>query len=138
MRERAQRTLRCLSRWGIVTAVGVGITICFCPPALSQPKKRQQWNWRGDQTLSPEEKADLDRKLERWKSLPPERQRILRHRMEEWKQLSPEDRELYRERYHQWQRLSPDERQNIREKLEKWNSLPPRDREEIRRRFRNP
>jgi hypothetical protein len=138
MRKGAKRTLRCLSRWGVLTALGVGITIGFCPPVLSQPKKRQQWNLRGGQTFSPQEEGDLNRKLERWKSLPPERQRVLRDRMEEWKQLSPEERELYRKRYHQWQGLSPDERQSIREKLEQWNSLPPRDREEIRRRFRNP
>ena len=126
MAEQIHGTLKCLSRWGIVTALGLGIVICFSVPAWSQPKKHHERNWRSYQRLSPKE------------SLPPERRSLLRSRLEQWRELPPEERTLYEKRFNQWQKLSPEERQRIREKLEKWNGLPPQDREGIRRRFRTP
>jgi hypothetical protein len=139
MGKHMQRTLRCLSRWSIVTALGLGIVICLSAPAWTQPQKRQEKNWRNYQSLSPEEKGRLNKNLQRWKSLPPERKRVLRRRMDQWKELPPEERTHYQQRFHQWQKLSPEERTMIREKLEKGKEgLPPQDREEIRRRFLTP
>jgi hypothetical protein len=103
MVEQMHRRLPGLSRRGIITALGLGIIICFSASTWSQPKKRLERNRRTYQSLNPEEKANLNRKLQRWKSLPPEKQRVLRHRMEKWRELSPEDRQRYRHRFNQWQ-----------------------------------
>jgi len=104
---------------------------------------QQRWateNYRGKrgknyETLSPEEKSRLNKRIEKWKALPPEEQNELRQRMEEWKRLPSQDRRLYEKRFHQMQELSPGERQRVKEKLRKWDSLSPREKEEIRGKF---
>jgi hypothetical protein len=73
--------------------------------------------------------------VERWESLPPEKRLELRRRMERWKELSPEDQDLFRRRYKQWQELSPGERQRMRDELKDWDTLSPGERERIRRKF---
>ncbi len=79
-----------------------------------------------------------DQEIERWESLPPEERHEMRRRMERWKELSPEDQQLFRRRYQQWQELTPQERQKMRENLHDWNTLSPQQQEQIRRRFRTP
>ena len=102
MVEQMHRTLKRLSRWGVVAALGLVMVTYFPPPAWSQPKKRRERNWRSYQRLSPEEKTRLNKKYQRWRSLPPERQRDLRRRMEQWRGLPPEERALYEKRFNQW------------------------------------
>jgi hypothetical protein len=99
-------------------------------------QNNELWKRKGGEydTLSPEEKARMDRRFREWKSLPPEKQELLRRRMRRWKELPPEDRSLYERRFDQWQRLSPEERERIREELKKWNGLPQEEKEKIRRR----
>ena len=75
---------------------------------------------------------------ERWESLTPEKRQELRRRMERYRELSPEDQELFRRRYKQWQDISPDERQRMRENLKDWDALSPQERDQIRQRFRRP
>ncbi|GEM_PF-4744200 len=77
----------------------------------------------------------LQDKYRTWESLPPEKKRLLRKRLEEWKRLSPEDRALIRRRFEQWKRLPPEERRWLREKLMNWHKLSPEEREFIRKRF---
>ena len=113
-------------------------------PQIRGTKPARQWITaaRGDRRrnntdqLSPEEKADLQRRYQEWKSLPPEKQKQLRNKMNQWQKLSPEDRQLYRQRFQQWQKISPEERNNLKEKLRRWESLPPQEQEAIRRRFK--
>lgn len=102
----------------------------------SQKDDFRKRGWRDDKSLTPEEKARMDRKFREWQSLPPEKQDLLRRRMKRWNELSPEERSLYKQRFQQWQRLSPQERERIRERLDKWNGLPQEEKEKIRRRFR--
>ncbi len=93
-------------------------------------------NRKNNEDLSPDEKAALKKKVEKWKSLPPERQNDLRHRMDRLKKLPPENRKLYEKRFDQLQKLSPQERRGIQKKLDNWDGLSPREKEEIRQRFR--
>jgi len=71
----------------------------------------------------------------RWESLPPERKRLLKKRMQEWERLSPEQRKLMRKRYEQWKRLSPEEQIKIQNQLRHWDELTPEERQMIRERF---
>ena len=102
-------------------------------------QNNELWGRKGGEydTLSPEEKARMDRRFREWESLPPEKRELLRRRMKRWKELSPDDRSLYERRFEQWQKLSPKEREQIRQRLEKWNGLPQEEKEKIRRRFRH-
>ncbi|MBW1980457.1 MAG: DUF3106 domain-containing protein [Deltaproteobacteria bacterium] len=86
--------------------------------------------------ISPEEKARLEQRYEKWKRMSPRERQMLKRRMERWKKLPPEERDLLRKRYQQWQALSPEERQRIRQKLRHWDELSPQEQERIRRKFR--
>lgn len=150
-----------LNRWGKAIILGTVLVFCFSPPALGKSKghngkkgtfqgqayieeKAHKGRHRGNvlvqkgksnETLSPDEKAGLKKKIKKWKSLPPEKQNVLRHRMDQLKKLPPESRKLYKKRFDQLQKLSPQERQRIQKKLDNWDSLSPREKEEIRQRF---
>ena len=76
--------------------------------------------------------------VERWESLPPEERREMRRRMDRWKELSPQDQQLLKKRYQQWQELAPEEQQRMRENLREWDALSPQQQEQIRKRFRSP
>jgi hypothetical protein len=107
------------------------------PVMLAQRHRgRMKENLQDYRSLSPEEKAWLQKKYHEWQSLPPERQRMLRRKMNRWKQLPPEDRELFRQRYQQWRSLPPQEREALKNKLRKWDQLSPQERESIQQRFR--
>src|SRR4030042_2530591 len=71
-------------------------------------------------------------------SLPPEERREMRRRMDRWKELSPQDQQLLRKRHQQWQELAPEEQQRMRENLRQWDALSPQQQEQIRKRFRTP
>ena len=151
-----------LNRWGKTIIFGTVLVFCFSAPALGKPKghnekkgtfqgqeyieeRAHKGRHRGNvpvqkgksnESLSPDEKARLKKKVKKWKSLPPEKQNVLRHRMDQLKKLPPESRKLYKKRFDQLQKLSPQERQGIQKKLEKWDSLSPREKEKIRQRFK--
>ena len=84
---------------------------------------------RGDDDRS------MDRRYREWQSLPPEQKEMLRKRMDRYKDLSPQERDLYERRHQQWQQLPPDERERIQEDLKRWENLSPQERDAIRRRF---
>jgi len=152
-----------LGKRSFVPAFSLIVFTLFATPAWSEPpgrhgrealhhghngygsnKVQQRWVAENDrrekggdyETLSPEEKSRLIRKIEKWKSLPPEEQNVLRDRMDQWKKLPSQERMLYQKRFNQMQKLPPGERKRVKEKLEKWDSLSPREKEEIRRRFK--
>jgi hypothetical protein len=84
---------------------------------------------RGDDDRS------TDRRYREWQSLPPEQKEMLRKRMDRYKDLSPQERDLYERRHQQWQQLPPEERDRIQEDLKRWENLSPQERDAIRRRF---
>jgi Protein of unknown function (DUF3106) len=84
---------------------------------------------RGDENRS------MDQQYREWQSLPPEQKEMLRRRMERYRDLSPQERDLYQRRHQQWQELSPEERNRIQEDLKHWENLSPQERDAIRRRF---
>ncbi len=84
---------------------------------------------RGDDDRS------MDQRYREWQSLPPEQKEMLRRRMDRYKDLSPQERDLYERRHQQWQELPPEERNRIQEDLKRWEKLSPQEQDAIRRRF---
>lgn len=70
-----------------------------------------------------------------WQSLPPQEKDVLRRRMEEYRNLPPQQQQLYRQRWQQWQQIPPEERRRVESDLQRWNELSPEQREAIRRLF---
>jgi predicted Fe-S protein YdhL (DUF1289 family) len=102
------------------------------PPQMDEDMQR---NWRTYQGLSPEDRARLRDKSQKWQSLPPEEKQEMRRRMERYRELPPQDQELYQKRYRQWHSLSPEERNRIRDRLRRWDSLSPQEQEDVLQRF---
>jgi len=92
-------------------------------------------NWKTYQGLTPDDKARLRDKSQRWQSLPPEEQQEMRRRMEKYRGLPPQDQDRYQKRYQQWQSLPPEDRNRIRDRLRNWNSLSPQEQEDVLQRF---
>jgi len=102
------------------------------PPQMDEDARR---NWNTYQGLSPDDKARLRDKSQKWQSLPPEEQQEMRRRMEKYRGLPPQDQERYQKRYKQWQTLPPEDRNRIRDRLRNWDSLSPQEQEDVRQRF---
>jgi len=102
------------------------------PPQMDEDMKR---NWKTYQGLTPDDKAGLREKSQRWQSLPPEERQEMRRRMDRYRELPPQDQERYQKRYQQWQSLPPEDRNRIRDRLRNWDSLSPQEQEDVRRRF---
>jgi hypothetical protein len=101
-------------------------------PQMDEDMKR---NWRTYQGLTPDDKARLRDKSQKWQSLPPEEQQEMRRRMDRYKELPPQDQERYQKRYQQWQSLPPEDRNRIRDRLRNWDSLSPQEQEDVLQRF---
>jgi hypothetical protein len=101
-------------------------------PQMDEDMKR---NWNTYQGLSPDDKARLRDKSQKWKSLPPEEQQEMRRRMEKYRELPPQDQERYQKRYKQWKSLPPEDRNRIRDRLRNWDSLSPQEQEDVLQRF---
>jgi len=78
----------------------------------------------------------IDENLREWQSLSPEEKEQMRRRMQQLNRMEPEDRRHFQRLFEQWQQLSPQERRQIESALEQWDRLSPEEREAIRRRFR--
>ena len=102
------------------------------PPQMDEDTQR---NWKTYQGLSPDDKARLRDKSQKWQSLPPDQQNEMRRRMERYRELPPQDQERYQKRYRQWQSLPPEDRNRIRDRLRHWDSLSPREQEDVLQRF---
>ncbi|MGQ9794840.1 DUF3106 domain-containing protein [Desulfosoma sp.] len=70
-----------------------------------------------------------------WQSLPPQEKDVLRRRLEEYRSLPPQQQQLYRQRWQQWQQIPLEERRRVEFDLQRWNELSPEQREAIRRLF---
>jgi hypothetical protein len=102
------------------------------PPQMDENMQR---NWKTYEGLSPDDKARLRDKSQKWQSLPPEEQQEMRRRMERYRELPPQDQERYQKRYRQWQSLPPEDRNKIRDRLRNWDSLSPQEQEDVLQRF---
>ena len=87
-------------------------------------------------SLSPEEKARLQRQYKEWKSMPPDQKENLRRRMDEWNRMPSGDRQRYQERYQKWKQVPPEERRKLEKNLQQWENLSPQERDTIRQRFK--
>jgi len=63
--------------------------------------------------LSPEQRALVERNLERWQKLSPEEQRRLLDHYQHWKSMTPAERQAGRETMQRFRQLPPAERQRI-------------------------
>jgi hypothetical protein len=115
------------------------------PPGVEMSRRQQgspqmdedmRRNWKTYQGLTPDDKARLRDKSQRWQTLPPEEQQEMRRRMDRYRELPPQDQERYQKRYQQWQTLPPEDRNRIRGRLRNWDSLSPQEQEDVRQRFK--
>ncbi len=83
----------------------------------------------------PRDRRDTPPQYQEWQSMPPQERDALRRRMEEYRKLPPQEQELYRQRYRQWQQIPPEDRRRIESDIQRWNELSPAQREAIRRLF---
>lgn len=72
-----------------------------------------------------------------WDSLLPEEKAQLRRRMQQLKQMPPQDRQQFERIFNKWQQLSPQEQGQVQRSLESWDSLPEPQKQSIRRKFQN-
>jgi hypothetical protein len=115
------------------------------PPGVEMSRRQQgspqmdedmRRNWKTYQGLTPDDKARLRDKSQRWQTLPPEEQQEMRRRMDRYRELPPQDQERYQKRYQQWQTLPPEDRNQIRDRLRNWDSLSPQEQEDVLQRFK--
>lgn len=102
-----------------------------------EKQRRVRENLRKYQSLSPEEKARLNERMERFKSLPPEKRERLKNKYDKWNKMSPDERKEMRERSRKFRELTPEKRDYIRGRIKDIRKLPPDkrrpQREELRR-----
>src|SRR6185436_17941658 len=75
----------------------------------------------GPETLSPDERAVIERNPERWRRMSPEERQRALERYRHWRTLPPEERRAARENYQHFRALPPAERQRILEDFQRWN-----------------
>jgi len=122
-----------LQGYGSQSAIGMEVT--RRQQGSSQMDENTQRNWNTYQGLTPDDKARLKDRSQRWQSLPPEEQQEMRRRMDRYRELPPQDQERYQKRYRQWQSLPPEDRNQIRDRLRHWDNLSPQEQEDVRQRF---
>lgn len=79
----------------------------------------------------------FQRNYQEWQSLTPQEKEILRRRMQQLNRMPPQDRRHLHDLNDRWQQLSPTERGQLQRALDNWNNLSPSEKEAIRRRFGN-
>lgn len=72
-----------------------------------------------------------------WDSLSPEEKAQMRRRMQQLKQMPAQDRRQFERIFNKWQQLSPQEQGQVQRSLESWDSLPESQKQSIRRKFQN-
>lgn len=72
-----------------------------------------------------------------WQSLTPQEKETLRRRMDQLNRMPPQDRRHLQHLNDRLQQLSPDERGQLQRALDNWNNLSPSEKEAIRRKFGN-
>ncbi len=99
------------ARWlaGFLVAVLIAFlaTVALLMTGALEAAWSQEPRAGGSERLSPDERAVVERNLERWK------------------QLSPEERQRALENYRQWKAMSPAERQTVRENFQRFRQMPP-------------
>lgn len=78
----------------------------------------------------------IDENLREWESLSPEEKEQLRRRMQQLNRMEPDDRRHFQRLFEKWQQLTPEERRQIEQALDQWDRLSPAEKEAVRRRFR--
>ena len=79
----------------------------------------------------------FQRNYQEWQSLTPQEKETLRRRMQQLNRMPPQDRRHLQDLNDRWQQLSPTERGQLQRALDNWNNLSPSEKEAIRRRFGN-
>lgn len=87
--------------------------------------------------VPPEERGRMQQQYREWQSLPPDQRDAMRRRMDELNRMPPQDRDRLQQRYRQFQQLPPDERRSIENELRRRDNLSPQERDSIRRRFKD-
>ncbi len=91
---------------------------------------RRRW-----ESLSPEQKQRLRKRLEQWKNLDPDQKARLENRLERLKNLPPEQRQRVIKNWRRFKNLPPEKQRRIREKYKRWQTLDEEDKRRIRNRY---
>jgi transketolase len=79
----------------------------------------------------------FQRNYQEWQTLTPQEKETLRRRMQQLNRMPPQNRRHLQDLNDRWQQLSPTERGQLQRALDNWNNLSPSEKEAIRRRFGN-
>jgi transketolase len=79
----------------------------------------------------------FQRNYQEWQTLTPQEKETLRRRMQQLNRMPPQNRRHLQDLNDKWQQLSPTERGQLQRALDNWNNLSPSEKEAIRRRFGN-
>ena len=87
--------------------------------------------------IADKQNGSFQRNYQEWQSLTPQEKETLRRRMKQLNRMPPQNRRQLQDLNDRWQRLSPAERGQLQRALDNWNNLSPSEKEAIRRRFGN-
>jgi len=99
-------------------------------PGFPPCRLREQWR-----NLSPDERAAVKERYERFKSLPVEERERLRLRYRKFEKLNPDKRRAMRDRWQLFRSLAPEERRCMIKMHKHWQRMPAEHREKIRKRM---
>src|SRR5262247_2151448 len=88
------------------------------PPPSSAPESAPssgEPTVRGLDRLSPEDRAQAERNLQRWREMSPEQRQRAVDNYRQWQSLSPEERQTARQNDQRLRRMSPADRARVQE-----------------------
>ena len=128
--------LREVSRGWLAALV---LTACLASPAVvsaqapsqESPAQSGEPAIRGLDRLSPEERAQAERNLQKWKEMTPEQPQRPLENDRQWQSLSPEERQVARQNDQRLRRMAPADRARVQEDFRRFQSLPPERQREL-------
>lgn len=89
------------------------------------------------ESLSPEERKQLQEFRARAKEMSPEERRAEAEKLPVLKDLTPQQRAMLEHRYKQLQQMPPDRKERVMKNFDKWKNMTPEQKEELRKRLRD-
>jgi len=86
---------------------------------------------RGLDRLSPEDRAQAERNLQKWREMTPEQRQRAVDNYRQWQSLSPEERQTARQNDQRLRRMSPADRARVQEDFQRFQSLSPERQREL-------
>src|SRR5215470_624907 len=107
------------------------------PPAQQEPTAPSgDASVRGLDRLSPEDRAQAERNLQKWRAMTPEQRQRTLENYRQWQSLSPEEQQQIRERLQRYQTMTPEQRERFERNVERWRQMTPAERQHARDQIR--